>query len=136
MVNSRGSQLVALLITYHTPLGYMSREKGGHGYRTDERQDPGNLERKAEAASHQAYERTDYGRRASGQNGDECADILMLLAAIRGGVNSLMAKILEDHIRLHITHPERGTVSNEELTGEVTGELTEDLIGLERAYLK
>ena len=28
--------------------------------------------------------------------GDECADILMLLAAIRGGGNSLMAEILED----------------------------------------
>ena len=60
--------------------------------------------------------------------GDECADILMLLAAIRGGVNSLMAEILEDHIRLHITHPDRGTESPEELT--------EDLIGLVRAYLK
>src|ERR1700690_2065612 len=61
-------------------------------------------------------------------DGDECADILMLLAAIRGGVNSLMAEILEDHIRLHITHPERGKESNDELT--------EDLIGLVRAYLK
>jgi DNA-binding FrmR family transcriptional regulator len=60
--------------------------------------------------------------------GDECADILMLLAAIRGGVNSLMAEILEDHIRLHITHPNRGTESPEELT--------EDLISLVRAYLK
>lgn len=60
--------------------------------------------------------------------GDECADILMLLAAIRGGVNSLMAEILEDHIRLHIIHPDRGTESPEELT--------EDLIGLVRAYLK
>jgi DNA-binding FrmR family transcriptional regulator len=60
--------------------------------------------------------------------GDECADILMLLAAIRGGVNSLMAEILEVHIRLHITHPERGPGSREELT--------EDLIGLVRAYLK
>jgi DNA-binding FrmR family transcriptional regulator len=60
--------------------------------------------------------------------GDECADILMLLAAIRGGVNSLMAEILEDHIRLHITHPDRGTDSPEELT--------EDLISLVRAYLK
>jgi len=29
-------------------------------------------------------------------DGDECADILMLLAAIRGGVNSLMAENLED----------------------------------------
>lgn len=60
--------------------------------------------------------------------GDACADILMLLAAIRGGVNSLMAEILEDHIRLHITHQDRGTESNEELT--------EDLIALVRAYLK
>ena len=60
--------------------------------------------------------------------GDECADILMLLAAIRGGVNSLMAEILQDHIRLHITHPNRGTESPEELT--------EDLISLVRAYLK
>jgi FrmR/RcnR family transcriptional regulator, repressor of rcnA expression len=60
--------------------------------------------------------------------GDECPDILMLLAAIRGGVNSLMAEILEDHIRLHITHPDRGPGSPEELT--------KDLIGLVRAYLK
>lgn len=60
--------------------------------------------------------------------GDECADILMLLAAIRGGVNSLMAEILEDHIRLHMMHPGTGTESPEELT--------EDLIGLVRAYLK
>lgn len=61
-------------------------------------------------------------------DGDECADVLMLLAAIRGGVNSLMAEILEDHIRLHITHPNRAIDSPEELT--------EDLIGLVRAYLK
>jgi len=60
--------------------------------------------------------------------GDECADILMLLAAIRGGVNSLMAEILEDHVRLHITHPKRGS--------ETPEELTEDLISLVRAYLK
>lgn len=60
--------------------------------------------------------------------GDDCADILMLLAAIRGGVNGLMAEILEDHIRLHIMHPDREMDSPEELG--------EDLIGLVRAYLK
>ncbi len=60
--------------------------------------------------------------------GDECADILMLLAAIRGGVNSLMAEFLEDHIRLHMMHPSHRTESPEELT--------EDLISLVRAYLK
>src|ERR1035441_9512054 len=39
--------------------------------------------------------------------GDEGADILMLLAAIRGGVNGLMAEILEDHIRLHMMTPDQ-----------------------------
>jgi len=60
--------------------------------------------------------------------GDECADILMLLATIRGGVNSLMAEILEDHIQLHLTHPNRAR--------QTPDELTEDLICLVRAYLK
>ena len=61
--------------------------------------------------------------------GDECADILMLLAAIRGGVNGLMAEILEDHIRLHMMDPNSKEVESQE-------ELGEDLIGLVRAYLK
>ncbi len=61
-------------------------------------------------------------------SGDECADILMLLAAIRGGVNSLMAEIMEDHIRLHMMNPDQAMESPEELG--------EDLIGLVRAYLK
>jgi DNA-binding FrmR family transcriptional regulator len=39
-----------------------------------------------------------------------------------------MAEIMEDHIRLHLMHPERRTESTEELT--------EDLIELVRAYLK
>ncbi len=60
--------------------------------------------------------------------GDECADILMLLAAIRGGVNGLMAESLEDHIRLHMMNPDHAVDSPEELG--------EDLIGLVRAYLK
>lgn len=59
---------------------------------------------------------------------DECGEILMLLAAIRGGVNSLMAEILEDHIRLQITHPSGGEGSPEKLA--------EDLMALVRAYLK
>ncbi len=59
---------------------------------------------------------------------DDCADILMLLANIRGGVNSLMAEILEDHIRLHIMAPEKGAAPMHEIA--------EDLIDLVRAYLK
>jgi DNA-binding FrmR family transcriptional regulator len=60
--------------------------------------------------------------------GDDCADILMLLANIRGGVNSLMAEVLEDHIRLHIMNPDKGAVPSQEVA--------EDLIDLVRAYLK
>jgi DNA-binding FrmR family transcriptional regulator len=60
--------------------------------------------------------------------GDGCADLLMLLAAVRGGVNSLMAEVLEDHIRLHMMGDEKNTLPS--------AELAEDLIGLVRAYLK
>jgi DNA-binding FrmR family transcriptional regulator len=56
-----------------------------------------------------------------------CSDVLMLLAAVRGGINGLMAEVLEDHIRLHLLKD-----SHEPLTPE----LGEDLIDLVRAYLK
>jgi DNA-binding FrmR family transcriptional regulator len=113
---------------YHTPLWYMSRKSRG------ERK---NMKDKLPEISKEKQKLFSRIKRLGGQisaveravtDGDECADILMLLAAIRGGVNSLMAEILEDHIRLHITHPERGPDSPEELT--------EDLISLVRAYLK
>jgi DNA-binding FrmR family transcriptional regulator len=62
-------------------------------------------------------------------SGDEnCADVLMLLANIRGGINSLMAEVLEDHIRLHMLSPEKEKTDSTELA--------EDLIELVRAYLK
>jgi DNA-binding FrmR family transcriptional regulator len=59
---------------------------------------------------------------------EHCADVLMLLANIRGGINSLMAEVLEDHIRLHMLSPEKDSMP--------TTELAEDLIDLVRAYLK
>jgi len=61
-------------------------------------------------------------------NGDDCADLLMLLANVRGGINSLMAEVVEDHIRLHMMAPEKGSAPSQELA--------EDLIDLVRAYLK
>jgi DNA-binding FrmR family transcriptional regulator len=60
--------------------------------------------------------------------GDDCADVLMLLANVRGGINSLMAEVLEDHIRHHLLSPER--------TLTPPHELAEDMIDLVRAYLK
>ena len=59
---------------------------------------------------------------------DDCADVLMLLANVRGGINSLMAEVLEDHIRLHMLSNEKSTMPSVELA--------EDLISLVRAYLK
>ncbi len=59
-------------------------------------------------------------------NGDEtCADVLQRLAAARGAINSLMAELMEDHIRNHMP---RNNKSSEEAT--------EDLIEIVRSYLK
>lgn len=59
-------------------------------------------------------------------NGD-CGDQLMLLAAVRGGVNGLMAEVLETHVRFHLTDGAKE---------QIAPELAEDLIDLVRAYLK
>ena len=57
----------------------------------------------------------------------DCADVLMLLANVRGGVNSLMGEVLETHIRFHLTDGSQE---------KIAPELAEDLIDLVRAYLK
>jgi DNA-binding FrmR family transcriptional regulator len=59
---------------------------------------------------------------------DDCADVLMLLANVRGGINSLMAEVLEDHIRHHLLSSQKSAVPPHELA--------EDMIDLVRAYLK
>lgn len=59
---------------------------------------------------------------------EECTEVLMLLAAVRGGIDALMAEVLEDHIRLHLIDPGRNR--------ELTPELGEELIDLVRAYMK
>jgi DNA-binding FrmR family transcriptional regulator len=57
----------------------------------------------------------------------DCTDTLMLLAAVRGGIDGLMAEVLEDHIRLHLIGPNAKAL---------TPELGEELIDLVRAYMK
>jgi len=54
-----------------------------------------------------------------------CADVLQRLAAARGAINSLMAELMEDHIRNHMPHK---TKSSEDATN--------DLIEIVRTYLK
>ena len=61
-----------------------------------------------------------------GLNDDEqCADVLQRLAAARGGINSLMGELLEDHIRNHMP---RKSKSSEEAA--------HDVIEIVRTYLK
>ncbi len=58
---------------------------------------------------------------------EDCGDQLMLLAAVRGGVNGLMGEVLETHIRFHLADGAKE---------QIAPELAEDLIDLVRAYLK
>lgn len=60
-------------------------------------------------------------------SGKDCGDLLMLLAAVRGGLNGLMAEVLEDHIRFHLAAPSKERIAPA---------LAEDLIDLVRSYLK
>ena len=56
---------------------------------------------------------------------DACAEILQRLSAARGAINSLMAELMEDHIRNHMP---RNSKSSEEAA--------DDVIQIVRTYLK
>ena len=56
---------------------------------------------------------------------EHCADVLQRLAAARGAINSLMAELMEDHIRNHMP---RNSKSSEEAA--------EDVIEIVKSYLK
>jgi DNA-binding FrmR family transcriptional regulator len=58
---------------------------------------------------------------------DDCGGQLMLLAAVRGGINGLMGEVMETHIRFHLLDGAKE---------QIAPELAEDLIDLVRAYLK
>jgi DNA-binding FrmR family transcriptional regulator len=56
-----------------------------------------------------------------------CADVLQLIASVRGAINGLMGEVMEDHIREHIL-----AAPNE--TQRRHG--SEELMEVVRAYLK
>lgn len=61
-----------------------------------------------------------------GLNEDEqCAEVLQRLAAARGAINSLMAQLMEDHIRNHMPRKSRSSE-----------EAADDVIQIVRTYLK
>ena len=57
-----------------------------------------------------------------------CAEVLHLVVAVRGAMQSLMAEIIEGHIRMHVVDPDR------ERGARAKG--AEELIGIVQAYLK
>ena len=58
-----------------------------------------------------------------------CADVLQLIASVRGAINGLMAEVMEDHIRMHVVDP-----AHEPDPERAKG--AEDLIDVVRTYLK
>jgi DNA-binding FrmR family transcriptional regulator len=56
---------------------------------------------------------------------DPCAKVLQRLAAARGGINSLMAELMEDHILNHMPANSKSST-----------EAAEDIIQIVRTYLK
>jgi DNA-binding FrmR family transcriptional regulator len=38
---------------------------------------------------------------------EDCVDVMHLISASRGAINSLMAEVVEDHIREHMIDPDR-----------------------------
>jgi|SRR6476620_10529188 DNA-binding FrmR family transcriptional regulator len=58
-----------------------------------------------------------------------CADVLQVIASVRGAMNGLMAELMEDHIRFHVVDPAREP-NSERARG------AQELIDVVRTYLK
>jgi FrmR/RcnR family transcriptional regulator, repressor of frmRAB operon len=59
----------------------------------------------------------------------DCAEVLQLVASVRGAANGLMAEVMEDHIRFHVSDPATDK-DRERAQG------SEQLIEAVHAYLK
>ena len=58
-----------------------------------------------------------------------CADVLQLVASVRGAVNGLSAEVLEDHIRNHVADPDSEANASR-------AKAAAELIDVVRTYLK
>ena len=63
------------------------------------------------------------------ENEKDCSLILQSIAASRGAINSLMAEVLEGHIRFHIVDPDRNPTSKQ-------SKASRELIDIIKTYLK
>ena len=58
-----------------------------------------------------------------------CTEVMQLLTASRGAINSIMAEVVEDHIHMHMIDPRRKPSLSEIEAGE-------ELLGVLRSYIK
>ena len=63
------------------------------------------------------------------QVGAECIEVMQLVVSVRGAANGLMAELLEDHIRFHVSDPTRDPDADR-------AKGSEQLIDVVHAYLK
>lgn len=59
----------------------------------------------------------------------ECSDVLQLLSAARGAMNSLMAELLEGHIRNHVLNGKQKPTSQQVVAAD-------EVIDMVKSYLK
>ncbi len=59
----------------------------------------------------------------------ECGSIMQLISAVRGATNSLMAEVVEGHLKHHMIDPERSPTSTEVKAAE-------EVIEVVKAYLR
>ena len=59
----------------------------------------------------------------------ECIDVMQLVVSVRGAANGLMAELMEDHIRVHVSDPARDADADR-------AKGSEQLIDVVHAYLK
>jgi len=57
-----------------------------------------------------------------------CAEVLQVIASVRGAVNGLMAEVVEDHVRCHVAAPS--------LPARARAERADELIEVVRTYLR
>ena len=66
--------------------------------------------------------------RALEQDDQDCSDLLQMITAARGAMNSLMAELLEGHVRYHVLDSKKNTSSEQALAAD-------ELIDIIRSYL-
>jgi DNA-binding FrmR family transcriptional regulator len=59
----------------------------------------------------------------------ECSDVLHAIAVCRGALDSLMAEVIEGHIRFHVLDPKREPTDEQ-------AQAAQDLVDALRTYLK